>query len=171
MKATGKKFSLTIFATIIMILSACKEGDSPTEPTPPEPNELSIQTVSGSEQTGVVATELAQSLVVKVSDPNGDPVSSTKVTWSVGAGKGLISTENTTTDDQGKTQVDWTLGTVAGEQEVTAEISESSSSVTFTATAEPDEPTQFILTPETVVLQTWGDSLQLSADIAISTTT
>lgn len=155
--------SLLLLTAGVAFLGACKGGDSPTEPTEEKP---SIEAVSGGEQIGIVATELAQALVVKVSKSNGEPVNGTTVTWSVTAGEGSLSSASTTTGGQGETQVQWTLGTIAGEQNVEAKISEAASGITFAAVAEPDEPVQFIVTPESVTLQTWGDSLQLSASIA-----
>jgi hypothetical protein len=150
----------------ILIFCACARGESPTISTPSTESDPVVRTVSGNEQSGIVATELAQPLAVKVSDTDGEPMSGARVTWTVTAGEGSLSSTSTTTNDQGQTHVNWTLGTIAGKQEATAAISEGSSSVTFTATAEPGEPVEFIITPESVTMQTWGDSLQLSASMA-----
>ncbi|MBD3616900.1 MAG: VCBS repeat-containing protein [Gracilimonas sp.] len=163
MKNKTYLISLLLFTVFVTLLAGCKNADSPTEPTE---EKSSIKAISGDEQSGVVATELAQALIVKVSKSNGEPVSGTNVNWLVKTGEGSISSSSTTTDDQGKTQVQWTLGIIAGKQSVEAKISEAGSTATFGAVAEADEPTQFIVKPESFTLQTWGDSLQVSASIA-----
>jgi hypothetical protein len=164
-EGASRCFSFLLIA-LLMLFTACKGGESPTKPTPPEKTEPSVQAVSGNEQNGVVAMELAQPLVVKVSDSNGEPLSDKTVSWTIATRDGSLSSTSTTTDAEGKAQVTWTLGTKAGEQEVTASISESESKAAFTATAAPGEPVEFVITPEPVSLQTWGDSLQLKASMA-----
>src|SRR6266852_2933589 len=56
-----------------------------------------IDLVSGNAQTAVVATALAQPLVVKVSDTNGNAVAGFSIAWTATAGTGQVSTGTTST--------------------------------------------------------------------------
>src|SRR5712691_6426048 len=72
----------------------------------------SIEVVSGDAQTGVVGNALAQSLVIRVLDTNGNAVPAFGVTWSVGTGAGQVSAGSSTTGPDGKASITATLGTV-----------------------------------------------------------
>src|SRR5712671_4675494 len=106
----------------------------------------SINVVSGNAQTAVVGTALAQPLVVKVSDTNGNAVAGFALAWAVATGAGQVSTGTTTTGPDGKASITATLGTVAGAFTFTAAGSGlTGSPTTFTATGIPDVATQLVL--------------------------
>jgi hypothetical protein len=72
---------------------------------------------------------------VRVVDRFGNPVPEIPVAWQVVAGEGTVSQPITTTDADGQTAVDWTLGNRIGVHKLTAAIgSVTGSPVTFTAT-------------------------------------
>jgi hypothetical protein len=72
--------------------------------------------------------------MVRVVDRFGNPVPDVAVAWQVIAGEGTVTSPITTTDAEGKTGVDWTLGNRIGVHKLTAAIeSATGSPVTFTA--------------------------------------
>lgn len=101
---------------------------------------------SGDGQTGSVGSALPESLVVKVTDGFGNPVSGVAVQWSVLSGGGSISPETSTSGDDGRAAAERVLGPGAGPQ--TAQASASGfggSPVTFTHTAVPANPAALVL--------------------------
>jgi hypothetical protein len=102
--------------------------------TAPPATALTLE--SGNDQTGDVGSELAQPLVVRVSDHQGNGVQGTVVAWSAAARSGSLSASTDTSDVNGLVSVNWTLGPTAGTQEASASVSGlTGSPVTFTANA------------------------------------
>ena len=71
----------------------------------------------GQDQTGVVGTELSTALVVKVVDSAGNPVKNQIVNFKVIAGGGSMFAGVGITNDSGRTQDLWTLGTSTKDSE------------------------------------------------------
>ncbi|HEY7394611.1 MAG TPA: Ig-like domain-containing protein [Gemmatimonadaceae bacterium] len=92
-----------------------------------------LEIVSGSGQTGAVNAQLANPLVVRVRDRNGNLVTNTLVSWTTTDGS--LSSATTLTGVDGLTSVTWTLGPTVGQQLATATIA-AGQSVTFTATGQ-----------------------------------
>ena|SRR5687768_13673536 len=94
-----------------------------------------IAKVSGDAQSDIAGSTLNDSLVVRTTDADGNPVGGVTVTWSVSGG-GTTSAATTVTGADGRTGVRRTLGPVAGTQNTTATAAGlAGSPVTFTATA------------------------------------
>ncbi|MEP6689601.1 MAG: Ig-like domain-containing protein [Gemmatimonadaceae bacterium] len=74
--------------------------------------------VSGDNQQATVNTELANPIVVKATDANGNVVSGAVVNFVVTAGGGSVFAPSTQTNMQGMTQNRWTLGTTSGMQTI-----------------------------------------------------
>ena len=110
---------------------ACKDTVEPLALAGP-PAAAAVST--GNNQSGAIGTRLADSLVVAVTDADGNPVPGVVVSWVASAGS--LSQAKDTTDGSGKSGVLWTLGTVAGIATVTA-TPEGLTPVTFTGTASP----------------------------------
>jgi hypothetical protein len=101
---------------------------------------------SGDGQTGSVGSALPESLVVKVADGFGNPVSGVAVQWSVLSGGGSISPETSTSGDDGRAAAERVLGPGSGIQTAQASASGfSGSPVTFTHTAIPAVPARLVL--------------------------
>ena len=96
----------------------------------------SIVRISGNNQSGTVSSELSNPLVVEVRDQNGDGLSGVTVAFAVTAGGGTLSTTSVSTGSNGRAQSTLTLGSSAGTNTVTADVSGISTTITFTATAE-----------------------------------
>ena len=83
---------------------------------------LGINVIRGGLQVGIVGEALPLPLVVKVMDDStGGPIAGESVTFSVKAGGGLVnaaSSVTNVTDAAGQASVNWTLGTVADEEQM-----------------------------------------------------
>lgn len=108
-RAWGKIRSLAALGTIAFAAS-CSDTAAPKPPATPG----AIQVVSGNNQTAVVATKLADPLVVRVTDPSGDAIEGAAVQWEIKTGNGSIVPAASSTDAQGFARAEWTLGTAAG---------------------------------------------------------
>jgi hypothetical protein len=94
----------------------------------------SIEIAQGDGQTAAVGSVLPQPLTVLVSDPLGRPLWNATVQWSVSSGGGSVAPAQSTTGVNGLATTIWTLGSVEGTQEVSAQVGQVPA-LTFTATA------------------------------------
>src|SRR5687767_11228711 len=117
-----------------LLTAAC---DSTSEPKIGPPTV--IVPLSGSAQTGAVATALGAPIVVRVNDSNGNAVPNTPISWSTPDGGTL--TGAATTDASGTAQATWTLGTTRGTQTAVATVA-SIPPLNITATATAGPPSQ-----------------------------
>jgi hypothetical protein len=78
-----------------------------------------------------------QPLSFVVTDQFDHPVAGATVTFVPGFNSGSVSPATVLTDDEGKAEADWTLGTVAGAQSVSASIP-GQAPLVISATATPD---------------------------------
>jgi hypothetical protein len=108
-------------------------------------NPTSLLLVSGNAQTGAVGAQLAESLVVRLVDDNGNGVGGKAISWVVGTGGGSPSPATATTNPNGFAWTRWTLGPNAGSNLINAVFS-GVPSVPFTATAEAGEATKLTFT-------------------------
>jgi adhesin/invasin len=108
-------------------------GDELLLPAEGEPATLAI--VDGDGQTGPIGGQLAEPLIVRVSDTRGRPVAGATVAFTPLAGS--AAPETATTDADGLALTQWTLGAATGPQELGAAVPGSSPplSVQFSATA------------------------------------
>lgn len=134
-----------IVCSALLSLSCGGNGDNPTDPggsNPPPPSigdPAVLEIVGGNGQTGAVATLLPSALALTVRDADGDPVPGATLSW---VGDGSVFAPATATGSEGQAQNQWTLGTVAGTQElevrwVNPETGAPVVLGTFTATAVP----------------------------------
>ena len=116
-----------------LVAHACSGGDGGPQPQP-QPTPANIAIVDGNTQQGIITLPLANALIVRVTDADGDPVTGVTVQWNTAAG--TIPATSTTGAD-GRAQASWTLGPTAGAVSATAGNPSftGTKSVTFTATA------------------------------------
>lgn len=86
------------------------EFEATAHPGPP----AALTRISGSGQVAAAGEALPDSLVVRVTDSFGNPVSGQAVTWEVTAGGGTISARSADTDGSGLAAAELTLGDVIG---------------------------------------------------------
>ncbi|MEA1899019.1 MAG: hypothetical protein U9N53_15280, partial [Bacteroidota bacterium] len=132
-----KVFIFTI--VLLLAIMGCEKENSNPEPDNKANLELSLEIVHGNEQTGVYNSLLQDSLVVKVTDNEGNPVSKAPVSFELKAGSGDISPVWVLTDTLGLAYINWTIGCKSDYNELAAYLNDSISnkidSVTFSATA------------------------------------
>ena len=85
-----------------------------------------VTRVSGDGQRGAANTALPDPLVARVTDAYGNPVSGVTVTFTPSSSNGSVSPTQDTSDGQGLASTEWTLGSGAGAQFVTASINGAS---------------------------------------------
>ena len=95
----------------------------------------SLTKVCGDSQEGMASEQLAESLVVLVSDENGAAMAGVVVSFTVTAGGGTLSAATATTDANGRAATRLTLGSDAGTNTVSATVA-GLEPVTFTATGQ-----------------------------------
>lgn len=89
---------------------------------------------AGDNQTGTVATALANALAARVVDALGNVIAGQTVTFAIASGGGQVGTATTQTNSGGIATSTWTLGQTAGQQTVTATAG-TLAPITFFATA------------------------------------
>jgi adhesin/invasin len=100
--------------------------------------------ISGDDQTAPAGFEVAEDLVVQLTDAGGNGVGGKSVTWVVASGGGATTPLNSTTDPSGFARTRWTLGTIAGANSLNAVFS-GLPPVPFSATASADVPAKLAL--------------------------
>ena len=105
-----------------------------------------VTLLSGDGQTGAVGEALASELVAQSSDAGGAAVGNVGLSLEVTQGGGNLSATSVTTDAQGAAASGWTLGTVAGTQEVTVSlVGRAGGSATFSAEATAGAPAALVV--------------------------
>ena len=110
-----------------------------------------------------VGTTVPGGIVVKVSDASGRPVVGASVALAVTAGNGVTMPRVAVTDSKGQATATWTLGTIIGQNEVTASVDGVASTIRFTATGVAGPVTTISMTPQNPRLLVNVDSVRISA--------
>jgi VCBS repeat-containing protein len=105
-------------------------------------NPTALLLISGDGQTGQAGAPLADPLVVRLVDDNGNGVGNKAITWVVAPGSGSVSPQNVTTSPTGFAQTSWTLGNSAQSNQVSAVF--SGLVVPFAATATAGAATKLV---------------------------
>lgn len=137
--------------------------DPATAPQTHPPARLAI--VSGDDQAGSVGTALGQQLVVMVTDAGGRGVPNINVSWSTSAGRGSVNPSTSATDARGQAATNWTLGTLAGVDSVTATVAGVGNRI-LTARVQAGPAATLKLSPDSISLDRPGDTLRLTAEAA-----
>ena len=83
---------------------------------------LQLVRVGGDGQTGEKETALADSLVVQLRMPGGEPVQGATVEWRALSGGGQVPPASVRTDAQGHARAAWTMGAVPGAAQASARV-------------------------------------------------
>jgi uncharacterized protein YjdB len=120
--------------------------------------------VDGTGQEGISLSILADSLIVRVLDRQGEPMVGASVAFTPTAGEGKISPTAATTDATGHARAEWTLRPVAGEQTAEARgAGLKGSPVQFSAMAAPRAAASIGITTDTVHLAAIGATADVKA--------
>ncbi len=114
-------------------------------------------------RTGIAGTPVTGGLVVKASDASGHPVQGAKVLFTVTVGNGAVTPGIATTDASGQASAAWTLGTIAGGNEVTANVDGVSTPIKFEATGNPGPVASIGFINQNVRLVVGVDTAHVSA--------
>jgi hypothetical protein len=105
-------------------------------------NPTALVKVSGDNQTGPAGFEVAQDLVVRLEDDNGNGIGGRPISWVVSSDAGSVNPTSATTDPNGLAMTRWTLpGTVGTRTNGVSAVFSGLDPVQFTATATADVPT------------------------------
>ncbi|HVZ78305.1 MAG TPA: Ig-like domain-containing protein [Gemmatimonadaceae bacterium] len=148
-------------ALALALAAACSSSTESSHQGPP----ARLDVTSGDGQTATVGAAVATPLSVRVSDANGKPVSGVSVAWTVSAGNGTVAPISPSTDASGLAQANFTVGTIAGVNQVTASVSGVTTASTFTITGTAGPAAKVAITPHTVALGCGLGSAQVSAAV------
>jgi alpha-tubulin suppressor-like RCC1 family protein len=140
---------------VLVLLAGCDDPASAPVPT--------LLTVAGGGQTGAAGAALAQPLVARVTDEDGDPVRGVVVRWTVTAG--TVAPDSVETDAQGEARAVWTLGGATGQQTATATAA-GLNPASLTATATAAAAAQVVARPDSLALSLVGDTATLRVTAA-----
>jgi len=113
-------------------------------------------------RTATVGSAVPGGLVVKVTDANGRPVKGAGVAFAVTLGNGSTSPRLASTDANGQATTVWTLGTIVGQNEVTATVSGLSSPIKFSAVGTAGPVNTIALSPPNARLLPTIDTTRLT---------
>lgn len=99
---------------VLAVVVAC----GPDYSVVPSPS-ASISIIAGNSQVGSAGVALANPVVVLVTDSTGAPAAGVAMTWTPSAGDGSVAA-SAVTDGAGHASATWTLGSVIGDQHLTA---------------------------------------------------
>lgn len=136
-----------------LLLAAC--GDSTGSSAP-----AAVEIVSGTGQAAVVGLLATNPLVVRVTNAGGNPVQGVTVQWAVASGGGSLTSTSVVTGVDGQAQVQWTLGTRAEAQTVTATV-QGLPPATFTITPAPGVFQRIAIVPDSTELTAVNQSVVL----------
>jgi len=134
---------VTVFGSISNVAEGATDGGDPALPA-------RIQAVSGDQQTGTVGSALTSPLVLEVQNGAGTPLSGVTVDWA--ASKGTLSASSSSTDAEGRAQVEWTLATTPGQGQVVATVA-GGLSKTLTATAKVGAVASIVVSPDAASIE------------------
>lgn len=138
----------------VVLLAAC--GGESTGPSGP----AAVRVVSGSGQAATVGLPAGSPLVVRVTAADGDPVQGVAVSWAVTSGGGPLTAASSATGADGLAQAQWTLGTRAEAQTVTATVQGLPPAV-FTITPAPGPFERIAITPDSAEVAAVNQSVAM----------
>ncbi|CAN5894221.1 hypothetical protein BH23GEM9_BH23GEM9_33220 [soil metagenome] len=135
-----------------LLLLSCRETAGP-----PDPGMLHILSAPGQ---GIVATPVEGPVVVQVSDRAGRSMRNRPVTWAVTGGGGSVSAAETRSDVNGRAEVQWTLGSQAGPNTLTARLG-TGAPVVISADGRAGAAATLVILSDSVYLGAFGDTARL----------
>lgn len=153
--------SLKARCVVLLAVAALACGGDSTAPVAGPPARLDA--VSDLVRLSTVATPVPGGIVVKVTDASGHPVAGTSVAFAITVGNGSTNPRIALTDAKGQAATTWTLGTVAGANELLATVSGVSSQLRFAATGTAGPVTSITITPQNPRLLVNVDTVRLTA--------
>ncbi|HEY2164035.1 MAG TPA: hypothetical protein VGH04_08600, partial [Gemmatimonadaceae bacterium] len=151
-------WKLVLIAAAQVALACGGDSMSPSSGPPAH-----LAAVTDLNRTAVVGATIAGGLVIGVTDASGRAVGGASVAFAVTGGNGSTSPRIATTGANGQATAAWTLGTIAGDNVITASVSGAGGSVTFHAMGTPGPTAILSLSPQSVRMPVNVDSARISA--------
>src|SRR5689334_10793954 len=120
---------------LLVVAAAAASLTCSDDPAGPELRPATLEELAGDDQQGLIGHPLPDSLVVRVDDAQGRPVSGVNVYWTTSGG-GQVHPTMVVTGSDGRAAVQRTMGDTAGEQRTTATVPDLPA-IVFSAIAEP----------------------------------
>jgi hypothetical protein len=149
---------LVLIATASVALACGGDSTSPASGPPAH-----LAAVTDLNRNAVVGATIPGGLVVTVTDASGRAVAGASVAFAVTGGNGSTNPRIATTGSNGQATAAWTLGTIAGDNVITASVSGAGGSVTFHAMGTPGPTATLSLSPQSVRMPVNVDSARISA--------
>ncbi len=143
----------------VAAVSAC--GSDSTSPS--NGPAARIDAVADENRSAQVGATVPGGIVVKVSDASGRPVVGASVALAVTLGNGVTMPRVAVTDSKGQATATWTLGTIVGQNQVTASVDGVASTISFTAMGVAGPVTNISITPQNPRLLVNVDTVRVSA--------
>lgn len=144
---------------VVPLILAC--GHDSTSPASGPPAHLAAAT--DLDRTATVGSPIAGGVVVTVTDASGRAVSGVSVAFAITAGNGSTNPRIAVTGANGQATAVWTIGTIAGDNLVTASVSGLGAAVQFHATGTPGPTATVSLSPQNLRLLVNVDSARIAA--------
>jgi hypothetical protein len=141
-------------------LAAACGGDATSPPSAPP---AAVAALTELTQSGQVGAQLPGALSVEVTDASGKPVPNATVTFAVTAGNGAAAPHVLTTNTDGQATTSWTLGTIAGANEITVSVAGLSDQLHYDATGTPGPASSVVVTPARARVLVGENSTVISA--------
>jgi len=122
-----------------------------------------LDAVGDQSHSAQVGTTVPGGITVKVSDASGRPVAGASVALAVTLGNGVTMPRVAVTDSKGQVTSSWTLGTIVGQNQVTASVEGVTTSISFTATGVAGPVTNISITPQNPRLLVNVDTVRVLA--------
>ena len=148
---------------IIAILVAALVSSCQRDAGAPSPGAAArLETVVTLPSSGPVGSTLSGPAAVLVSDEGGRPVSGVAVLFTVTVGNGGVTPRAVLTDAAGHAETRFTLGTIAGGNEVTASVSGIATTLRFSSTGIAGAARSVIIGPRPARFPLGTDSLRVT---------
>jgi hypothetical protein len=115
--------------------------------SPPSAPPAAVAALTELTQSGEAGAQLPGVLSVEVTDAAGKPVPNATVTFAVTAGNGAAKPHVLTTNADGQATASWTLGTIAGTNEVTVSVAGLTDQLHYDATSTPGAVNGIVVSP------------------------
>jgi len=145
----------------LLATAALSCGGDSTSPVVGPPARLNA--ISDGNRSGTAGEPIPGGIVVKVSDASGHAVTGASVAFAVTVGNGSTSPRIAVTDAKGEATATWSLGTIAGVNEVVASVSGVTSQLHFSATGTAGAVASITITPQNPRLLVNVDTVRLTA--------
>jgi len=127
------------------VVLGCGDDAGPDQVAGPGGGTPSLTILSGGGQRGVVGTELATAIKVRLTDSDGRPRTSAEVNWTMAPSSGSLIEASSQTDANGEARARWVLGPAAGTAQIDIQalgrqVSITADMLDFDVECAPDAP-------------------------------